>query len=856
MRNILMFLIIIFAFSFTGDIQNISVGQRTDGSGIIDISYDLLDPSDFFPTFIITAQISFDNGQTWIDATDFQISGDYGEVEPGNGKSIQLWAPGDTFTQSAKIKLFGEGHYVTSELPFATVTVTPGEITVFESEIIDYSYQIMQYELTNSQLVEWLETYTYTNAENYDLDNPWSDTGDAQYSCSKYDTYHFTSEGGGFQEEVQGCTNPNALNFNESATYQDDSCECVYGSIEQALDYGGRGIGCTECGVNIVNESNLCNGANSPCGDGANHYNDCSCSTITEISSTELGMFQLGDGSVQDYCYWDQEWSSENNQNFSYLYSGCGDPNALNYVGDFINECESNQSNWNIVDCCTFENDLSACVYECTQDDHGVDLQGYSNLTEYFSSGASPGSSSNELEDLLTLKDFQTTDISYVGSAFTISPGKSDHPVIFDGQDCLHSIVLSLYTNYFGLRIPTAGEWMKSARGDNTRCWPWMDSTCQNDTSAYCDPYFNCLSQDEQQECDDQVRACEQECDDIKDNCQNQLGSSALECMQNCFYTEKYGCMLEAGQALSYDYANETACLNAGGIGWFDSGENLYPDCVDCVDDISSAQWSMCFSNEGGMCYCDDFSTSILDGCSECAELCNITEGNQSCEVYNVDADNSICANQNIDFDQDGEIDNPSCNGTYSSYCEPGDCDSNNCWNGNNDCEDGYRECAGLTCGGQDVNIDEQLDCSECNEINYQPLSDIMQQSVPADSSFIDYLYHNRFNLLTQIDDPSNVSEWEGLSSVGQYPLGISPLGLYDVIGNAPELISQSDQGSTLFYIMGPNPSVNQISSFCTDSSFGDQNGGHLSYPMINNEGYVVNRLYGVRLVRVVSDSE
>jgi len=25
---------------------------------------------------------------------------------------------------------------------------------------------------------------------------------------------------------------------------------------------------------------------------------------------------------------------------------------------------------------------------------------------------------------------------------------------------------------------------------------------------------------------------------------------------------------------------------------------------------------------------------------------------------------------------------------------------------------------------------------------------------------------------------------------------------------------------------------------------------------MINNEGYVVNRLYGVRLVRVVSDSE
>ena len=139
MRNISLFLIMIIALSYAGEIRNINVAQRTDGSGIVDISYDLLDPSDFFPTFIITAQISFDNGQTWTNASDFQISGDYGEVEPGDGKSIQLWAPDDTFTQAAKIKLFGEGHYVTSELPFATVTVTPGEITVFESETIDYS---------------------------------------------------------------------------------------------------------------------------------------------------------------------------------------------------------------------------------------------------------------------------------------------------------------------------------------------------------------------------------------------------------------------------------------------------------------------------------------------------------------------------------------------------------------------------------------------------------------------------------------------------------------------------------------------------------------------------------------------
>ena len=72
------------AFLFNQEISNLSVGQMTDGSGLIQVNYDLIDDGTF-PSFTIDVQVS-------IDGSDFQsysgsdVSGDVGEnVIPGKG---------------------------------------------------------------------------------------------------------------------------------------------------------------------------------------------------------------------------------------------------------------------------------------------------------------------------------------------------------------------------------------------------------------------------------------------------------------------------------------------------------------------------------------------------------------------------------------------------------------------------------------------------------------------------------------------------------------------------------------------------------------------------------------------------
>ena len=192
-----------------------------------------------------------------------------------------------------------------------------------------------------------------------------------------------------------------------------------------------------------------------------------------------------------------------------------------------------------------------------------MDLEGYSTIEEYFSNQF------YENPDAVTIKEFQTADISYEGSAFTIAPGKSDYPVRFDGEDCTHSTVLSLYMNYFGLRIPSAGEWMKAARGDNTRCWPWMDETCGVDGDTYCSTYYSCLSNDEANDCSSEVWDCQSECEDIQQDCESQWQQTAMACINECFYSQT------------------------------DTGEYVYPDCYDCIDNMSEMQWAACMSGEG-----------------------------------------------------------------------------------------------------------------------------------------------------------------------------------------------------------------------------------------------------------------
>ena len=73
-------------------VENVTAAQRTDGSKVVDIYYDVSDADG--DALTITMQVSSDSGQTW-DITPLYTSGDIGIViNPGTGKHI-IWNAGD-----------------------------------------------------------------------------------------------------------------------------------------------------------------------------------------------------------------------------------------------------------------------------------------------------------------------------------------------------------------------------------------------------------------------------------------------------------------------------------------------------------------------------------------------------------------------------------------------------------------------------------------------------------------------------------------------------------------------------------------------------------------------------------------
>lgn len=95
MRNMLLALLLIFPPAIAGaadpEVTNVAFAQRTDGSMLIDVTYDVAD-ADGDP-LAITLQASDDGGATWIVPTS-HTTGDVGQgVAPGAGKSI-VWNVG------------------------------------------------------------------------------------------------------------------------------------------------------------------------------------------------------------------------------------------------------------------------------------------------------------------------------------------------------------------------------------------------------------------------------------------------------------------------------------------------------------------------------------------------------------------------------------------------------------------------------------------------------------------------------------------------------------------------------------------------------------------------------------------
>ena len=72
---------------FSQTVENLTVGQLTDGSGLIEVKYDLIDDGTF-PSYTVEVELSIDDSefQTYAGA---DVSGDIGEnVIPGPGKVL------------------------------------------------------------------------------------------------------------------------------------------------------------------------------------------------------------------------------------------------------------------------------------------------------------------------------------------------------------------------------------------------------------------------------------------------------------------------------------------------------------------------------------------------------------------------------------------------------------------------------------------------------------------------------------------------------------------------------------------------------------------------------------------------
>ena len=72
-------------------VKHVNLAQRTDGSGLVDITYNLFDADG--DTLAVTLQLSGDGGVSW-DFPVIHVSGDVGQgIVPGNGRNI-VWDAG------------------------------------------------------------------------------------------------------------------------------------------------------------------------------------------------------------------------------------------------------------------------------------------------------------------------------------------------------------------------------------------------------------------------------------------------------------------------------------------------------------------------------------------------------------------------------------------------------------------------------------------------------------------------------------------------------------------------------------------------------------------------------------------
>ena len=483
-------LLLIVTTLYSAEITNIEVQQRTDGSGIIDVTYDLIDSEGIYPSFNVSIEMSIDGSEyTTLNASD--LSGDIGEnVIPGASRNIQIQAPEDTYSDNVVVKIIASATIVTGELPFTMISISSIEgVSSYQNETIDYNFQMMQYEMTNADLVTFLETYDFELNED----------GERVYNCNDHTEYFNTGNNNsdGCEDCIYGCTEMGAANYNPNANYHTD---CIY-------DWE---VGCTDSNANNYNDEVI--------------YDNCSCfntyspeqgDVYSWVTMPGCNWTELQDSlEAQDLASYFSEWFTYlNNQKLE--INLCDDANAQNFPWE-IEESILNYQNLitggNADNSCWSFTGFDSCIYEDDCDMSYLDPPNGDSDTDYGTANIS---------------DFNTHDISYEGLSFVIESGQGAKPAIFNYNNCVDGVIIGLMLDYYGLRLPTGSEWTKAARQDNNRCWPWMNTNCDIANETYCSSEYSCLTQEE-------FEACEVMIQENFNSCQTQCNDDMWDCQADC----------------------------------------------------------------------------------------------------------------------------------------------------------------------------------------------------------------------------------------------------------------------------------------------------------------------------------
>nr|HPE58524.1 FISUMP domain-containing protein [Bacteroidales bacterium] len=115
-------------FAQTGTIENLEVAQRTDGSGLVDIHFDLNGTG---ASYNLQFEASFDDGASYEPLSETFLNGELSNVMPGAGKHI-IWAGKashpETFSTQTKVRVIAIEYF-----PPTVPTVITAEVTAITS---------------------------------------------------------------------------------------------------------------------------------------------------------------------------------------------------------------------------------------------------------------------------------------------------------------------------------------------------------------------------------------------------------------------------------------------------------------------------------------------------------------------------------------------------------------------------------------------------------------------------------------------------------------------------------------------------------------------------------------------------